>query len=419
VGYIEDLRGKKQGQGRPRWRARYRDPSGRERSKSFARKVDAEQFLVGIEDTKLRGAYVDPQLGRVLFGEWAERWFRTTADLKPSSRRTYRKLLDNQILPAFERAALGGIDTLAVREWIAGLVERGLSPSRIRNAHQVLSQILAAGVEGGRIARNPAAGVRLPRIVRRDMHFLTARQVEDLAAAIDPRYGLLVRFAAYTGLRAGELVALRVRHLNLLRGRFEVGESATEVDGRLVWGPTNTYARRTVHLPRFLCEQLAAYLAERPHGPDDLVFTAPQGGPLREQKFVAGIFKPAAARAGLPHRLRFHDLRHTCASLLIAQGASVKAVQAQLGHASATVTLDRYGHLFPDELQRLADRLEDAYAEAVADPARTEAAGTMLGEHKEAGQGPASAGGGGRLELPCLAIRAHRPKAAVMDESGG
>jgi integrase len=204
-------------------------------------------------------------------------------------------------LPAFERAALGRIDTLAVREWIAGLVEHGLSPSRIRNAHQVLSQILAAGVEGGRIARNPAAGVRLPRIVRRDMHFLSARQVQDLAAAIDPRYGLLVRFAAYTGLRAGELVALRVRHLNLVRGRCEVGESATEVDGRLVLGPTKTYARRMVPLPRFLCEQLAAYLAERPHGPDDLVFTAPQDGPLREQKFVAGIFKPAAAKAGLPN----------------------------------------------------------------------------------------------------------------------
>jgi integrase len=138
--------------------------------------------------------------------------------------------------------------------WELSVVEQGLSPSRVRNAHQVLSQILAAGVEG-RIARNPAVGVRLPRIVRRDMHFLTARQVEDLAAAIDPRYGRLVRFAAYTGLRAGELVALRVRHLNLLRGRCEVGESATEVDGRLVWGPTKTYARRTVHLPRFLFDQ--------------------------------------------------------------------------------------------------------------------------------------------------------------------
>ena len=75
MGYIEDLRGKKQGQGRPRWRARYRDPSGRERSKSFARKVDAEQFLVSIEDAKLRGAYVDPQLGRVLFGEWPSAGF--------------------------------------------------------------------------------------------------------------------------------------------------------------------------------------------------------------------------------------------------------------------------------------------------------------------------------------------------------
>jgi integrase len=164
------------------------------------------------------------------------------------------------------------------------------------------------------------------------------------------------------------------------------------VDGRLVWGPTKTYARRTVHLPRFLCDQLAAHLAEGPLGPDDHVFTAPQGGPLREQKFVAGIFKPAAARAGLPHRLRFHDLRHTCASLLIAQGASVKAVQAQLGHASATVTLDRYGHLFPDELQRLADRLQEAYTEAVTDPARTELAGTMLRESKEAGHRPAFAG---------------------------
>jgi hypothetical protein len=131
-----------------------------------------------------------------------------------SNRLVHRHRLD------LERVTLGGIDTLAVREWIAGLVEQGLSPSRIRNAYQVLSQIMSAGVEGGRITRNPAAGVRLPRIVRRDMHLLTARQV-----------------------------------------CCEVGESATEVDGRLVWGSTKTYARRIVHLPRFLCEQLAAYLA--------------------------------------------------------------------------------------------------------------------------------------------------------------
>jgi Phage integrase family len=149
--------------------------------------------------------------------------------------------------------------------------------------------------------------------------------------------------------------------------------------------------------------------------PDDLVFTAPQGGPLREQKFVAGIFKPAAVQAGLPHRLRFHDLRHTCASLLIAQGASVKAVQAQLGHASATVTLDRYGHLFPDELQRLADRLQDAYAGAVADPARTEGSEAMLRESKGAGQRPAPAGGGGETRTP---VPRRRPRASPSAAAG-
>jgi Phage integrase family len=173
-----------------------------------------------------------------------------------------------------------------------------------------------------------------------------------------------------------------------------------------------------VPLPRFLCEQLAAYLAERPHGPEDLVFTAPQGGPLREQKFVAGIFKPAAVQAGLPHRLRFHDLRHTCASLLIAQGASVKAVQAQLGHASATVTLDRYGHLFPDELQQLADRLQAAYADAITDPARTEAAERCFEKAKEQVSDLLLVVEVGRLELPGLGIRVRPPSPALMVESG-
>jgi integrase len=143
----------------------------------------------------------------------------------------------------------------------------------------------------------------LPDYIDRDLHRRNRSSVLKpvCAAAIDPRYELLVRLAAYTGLRAGELVALRVRHLNLLRGRCEVGESATEVDGRLVWGPPpKTYARRTVSLPRFLCEQLAAFLAERPHGPEDLVSTAPQGGPLREQKSSPGSSSRQPSRRDSP-----------------------------------------------------------------------------------------------------------------------
>src|SRR5215217_956196 len=128
-------------------------------------------------EAELRGLTVE----LAEFGEWAERWYKTTAGLKPSTRHTYRQLLDYQILPTFEKATLAGVDMLLVREWLAALVESELSPSRIRNAHQVLSQILATAVEANRLARNPAKGVRLPRIIRREMHFLTAAQVEQLA----------------------------------------------------------------------------------------------------------------------------------------------------------------------------------------------------------------------------------------------
>jgi integrase len=392
MGYVEDLKGSKHGRGRNRWRARWRDPAGRERSKSFARKVDAERFLVGIEDAKLRGAYVDPAAGRIAFSDWAERWLTTTAALRANTRKDYRTLLRNQVLPAFGDMTLVSIDALAVQEWVAELVAGGLSAKRARKAHQVLSQILASAVDGGRLPRNVAAGMKLPRVQRREMHFLTAAQVEALAAAIAPPYGVPVRFAAYTGLRPCEFVALKVKRLDLLCGTVRVAEAAPEVAGHLEWGGVKTHEARTVRLPRSVADELGAYLADRPHGPDDLVFTAPRGGPLRETKFVPGRFKPAVLAANeaiamfdgehrpapLPGDLRLYDLRHTAASLMIREGASIKAVQRQLGHATASITLDVYGHLFPDELEEVAERLEHARAEALASLARTQRGPTVV-----------------------------------------
>jgi integrase len=352
--------------GRTTYRVRYRDPVGRQRSKVFDRKVDADGWLHANETAKQDRRWVDPAAGRERFGQWAERWYATTAALRPTTRRDYRVLLDNQVLPAFAGARLADLDALAVREWLAVLVGGGLSAKRARKAHQVLSQVLDAAVDGGKLARNVAAGVKLPKVQRREMHFLNAVQVEQLADSIDPRFATLVRVAAYTGLRPCELVALRVSRLDLLRGTVRVAEAAPEVAGRLEWGGVKTHEARTVRLPRFLCDELGAYLADRPHGPEDLVFTAPLGGPLRESKFVPGYFKPAVAAVGLPPTLRFYDLRHTAASLLIREGASVKAVQRQLGHATASITLDTCGHLFPDELDELAGRLEDLHDRALA-----------------------------------------------------
>jgi hypothetical protein len=114
-----------------------------------------------------------------------------------------------------------------------------------------------------------------------------------------------------------------------------------------------------VVIPGFLREMLAAHLARNvARDPDSLVFTNAEGGPLRNSNFRSRVWRPALAAAGLPEDLRIHDLRHTCAALLIAQGAHPKAIQAQLGHSSIQVTLDRYGHLFPDDMDGLATQLD-------------------------------------------------------------
>lgn len=347
------------------YRVRYRSPDGRSRGKVFARKVDAERWLHENEASKAKGAWVDPAAGKVQLGEWAERWFATTAALRPTTRRDYRKSLDLEILPAFAGASISSIDALAVREWLAELVAGGLSPKRAGKARAVLSQVLDAAVEGGRLNRNVVAGVKPPKVQRREMLFLDAGQVEALAEAIDPRYPTLVRFAAYSGLRPSELSALKVGRLDLLRGTARVVEAAPEVDGHLHWGGLKTHEARTVRLPRSIAEELGADLADRPHGPEDLVFPAPLGGPLRPHTWIKSFFKPAVRAAGLPEDLRLYDLRHTAASLMIREGASVKAVQAQLGHATASITLDTYGHLFPDELDQVAERLETVRSGAI------------------------------------------------------
>jgi integrase len=369
-------------------RARWRDPAGKERSKTFTRKLDADRFLVSVEDSKLRGAYVDPAAGRVPFGQWADEWFETTVALQPSTRKDYRNLLRNHVRPAFGDLSLAAAnDTLLIRKWLARMQAAGLGTKRVRKAHAVLRLILESAVEGKRLATNAAAGMkRLPKVERQEMHFLDARQIEALAEAIRVPYRVLIRFAAYSGVRPAELAALQVRRLDLLHGKARVLVASTEVDGRLETGPTKTHEHRTVRLPRFLCDELGAYLAARAHKPEDLVFGAPQGGPLREGNFMRRHFRPAVAAANarrleearpderpalLPEGLRMYDLRHSCASLLIAQGASVKAVQKQLGHKSATMTLDTYGHLWPDETERLVERMDQAHEAAILERSRT------------------------------------------------
>jgi integrase len=171
-------------------------------------------------------------------------------------------------------------------------------------------------------------------------------------------------------LRFGEAAALRVEPIGTLRRRARISSAVAEVRGRTIIGTPKTHAARTIALPAFLAQTLGEYLGSVPR--DGFVSPDRVGGPLRVTAWHRRVFTPTAQDAGIvPPKLRVHDLRHTAASLQIASGAGVKVVQQQLGHSTATLTLDRYAHLFPDELDALSNALDGMRMRTPADSVRT------------------------------------------------
>ena len=358
--WIED-RGDRTGR---RWRARYRGLDGRVRSRSFNRKLDAQRWLDDQVQAVSRGTWIDPARSQITLAVWAPRWLGTKRNVRPKTLEGYRSLLRSRVLPAFGSTPLAGIDRPAILQWVATMDDEGLSPDRIRQARQVLSAMLREAVHSRYLASNPAERIPVPTSRLVEPRFLTAIEVEQLATAIADPFGVWVHLMAYGGLRFSESVALRRSRCELLRNRIIVDQAATEVSGRLVFGPTKNRRTRIVVLPRFLTEDLAAHLASdaAEPGPDGLVFQSPRGGPLRYRSFHRHIWPAALNAAGL-ESLRIHDLRHTAASLLIAEGAGPKQVQEHLGHSTIAITLDRYTHLFPSDTEALALRM-DAMREA-------------------------------------------------------
>ena len=301
-------------------------------------------------------------------------WLAGQAHLKPSTRERYAGILREHVVPAWDRVQLANVSHADVQAWVTSL-SRTRSPSTVRKVHRVLSLVLDLAVRDGRLARNVAEKINLPRPVKEEQRHLTIDQVEALATECGypsefskhrpfgerecETYRLVVLFLAYTGVRFGEMAALRVGRLHLDRRRAVIAESVTVVQGQgLVWGTPKTHQRREVPIPRFLAEELAAHVEGK--APEELVFTGVRrGGPLRAATFRRGHFDAAAKAIGLPG-LHPHELRHTAASLAIANGADVKVVQQMLGHSSATMTMDTYGHLFESRLDEVGDALDRA-----------------------------------------------------------
>jgi len=342
------------------WKARYRDPQGNSRRQTFTRKREAEAFLQGAGVEMRRGDWVDPQLGKTTVARWVDEWWTTAVHLRESTRARYERDLRLHILPRFGALALAEITPRDIRAWLAEMVAADVGPSGANRRFRVLRRVMNSAVENELLTKSPCRGVKAPVVPRQEIRFLSAVEVRDLAEAMHPWFRSWVYFAAYTGVRWGEMLGLRRRDFDLARRTVRIEQQLNEVNSKFVgFGPPKTAAgRRSITLPASLVGMMREQLEDRAQpGPDGLVFVNTAGNSPHASSFSGQVWSQARTRADM-RDLRWHDLRHTAVALAIEQGAHAKAIQERMGHSSVGVTLDRYGHLLPSIGERLADGLD-------------------------------------------------------------
>ncbi|MEC3952513.1 site-specific integrase [Nocardia sp. CDC153] len=359
------------------FRVRYRKPDGKQTDKrGFQRKEDAKTFAATVEVKKLTGDYVAPAMGRMTVAEIGASWLAGQVFDKESWETRVESIWRVHVEPFWGGRQVMSIDGTEVRNWITS-IDR--SPSTVGDIHSVLVSILDDAVTQKRIPANPARGVKIPKRTPVDHVYLTHDQVADLAAECS-RGNEIVMLLAYSGLRWGEMAALRPRDVDLRRRRIHVVRSASKVNSRTVIGTPKTWELRSVAIPAEVAELLGPVVAAQ-RDSVGLLWSRPDGTPIRPPTtthwFSKAVERRIAASAPLNDkgepdgpptfpRVTAHQLRHTAASLMIASGAHVKTIQRQLGHKSASMTLDNYGHLFDDDLDGVADRMGAGFRAAAA-----------------------------------------------------
>lgn len=342
-----------------RYRVLYRKPDNSQGQKrGFKTKRDAELHLANIEVAKSRGEYIDTLAARATLGDLGIEWLANQSHLQPSTYRVQESAWRVHVAPKWGSRAVGSIRHTEVQAWVKSLTDSH-SPTTVKRCHGVLAGILDNAVLDRRLNANPARKIKLPRKVSKRHSYLTHRQVTLLAEQAG-RHGALVLFMAYTGMRWGEVTALRLHDVNPLKRRATITDNAVAVGSDIVVGRPKSHVTRSLNYPEFLGPHVAEQFEGK--GRDELLFGDGQAY-LRLPHSVSGWFYGAVKRSraidpAFPV-LTPHDLRHTAASLAISAGANVKAVQRMLGHASAAMTLDTYADLFDDDLDGVAVALNE------------------------------------------------------------
>lgn len=334
---------KRCGQGK-RWLARWRDEQGRQRKKSFDRKRDADQHISQVEVDLAAGTYVDPRAGNVTLQEYGEqKWLPTQVHLRTNTVAQYKTHLNNYVYPALGTRKMGSLRRSDIKAFVASISPK-LAPATVKTVYAIVRALMSAAVDDGVIAINPCSKVPLPRVEARVIEPMLAASVLTLADNITQRYRIAVLLGAGAGLREGEALGITVPRVDFLRRRVFVEE---QLQNRAL-SPLKTKAsRRTVPLDDVILSEITAHMQRFAPGPDQLLITNRCRRSVDRSSF-GHCWREAVTAAKLPKGTRFHDLRHFYASTLIAADLHPRAIQARLGHATITETMDTYGHLFPE-----------------------------------------------------------------------
>lgn len=373
---LEDLwfytRGQQAGENKPRhgrgkrWRVTVIGLDGERETEAFDRKVDAEAYRDAAVTRLTTGTYVTEKAGLVTV---ADVYAEYLSHQKPGGTRARRESAwRTWVAPKWSSRTVRDVQRSGVKAWMVEMQDKGAKPTTIESGMEVLRGILQVAVDDKRLSENAARNHQLPARTEPPKVYLSHEQVWELADVIDPRYQTLILFLVYTGLRYGEAAALSVQDVDLLRRQVYVRQQVSEVTGKLNWTPTKGKQRRHVPVPKFLTEPLSTQCQGKKR--TDQVFTAPEGGVLRLNTWRDRTWNTVIDKLrqvdeeGVAHRdfpdATPHDLRHTAASLAVQAGANVKALQTMLGHKSATLTLDTYAELFPEDLAQVSTKLDAA-----------------------------------------------------------
>jgi integrase len=344
--------------GRTTWLARWRDPEGSQRKRTFPRRIDADRFITKLAADLLRGDYVDPNDPTTL-REYAESW-RLAQVHRPATQAHVETNLRRHVYPYFGQRRLATIRPSEIQAWVTRLTGK-LSPATVQVIHGIVAAIFKAAIRDRKVSASPCESTTLPKKLPREIVPLDTAVVEHLIEAVPQRYRALIVLAAGTGMRQGECFGLCLDRIDFLRRTVRVDQQLVLLPHKdpFLAPPKTSASHRTIPLPHVVITTLAEHLRQFPvEHPDGLIFTDEDGHALRRTTFSREIWRPAVEKAEAPKGIGMHELRHYYASLLIRHGESVKTVQRRLGHATAAETLDTYSHLWPDSDDRTRDAID-------------------------------------------------------------